>query len=218
MLFAAGSVPATAEIVYLNNGRTMSVASHRRAGDRIVLMLRSGGEIHCEASLVARIEPDEVPDEAPSAGSPAGEQGAGQAELPFGVIVDRAARQTGLSPALLHAVIQVESGYQPRARSPKGARGLMQLMPAVLAEYGVEDPYNPEANVAAGAQHLRRLLERYPLARALAAYNAGEGAVERHDGIPPFPETRAYVQRVLALVGRAGGGAAVGVAHAGPPR
>ena len=100
----------------------------------------------------------------------------------------------------MRAVIQVESAYQTAARSPKGAMGLMQLMPATARRYAVENPFDPAANVEAGTRYLKSLLDRFPLNLALAAYNAGEGAVERFGGVPPYPETRAYVGRILKLV------------------
>ncbi|HYQ92338.1 MAG TPA: transglycosylase SLT domain-containing protein [Candidatus Competibacteraceae bacterium] len=104
-----------------------------------------------------------------------------------------------LEPALLHAVISAESAYNPQARSPKGARGLMQLMPDTARRFGVSDPYDPTDNLQGGARYLRWLLDLFnDLRLALAAYNAGEGAVQRYgNSIPPYPETRTYVQRVL---------------------
>jgi soluble lytic murein transglycosylase-like protein len=97
-------------------------------------------------------------------------------------------------------MIQVESAYQPRARSPKGAMGLMQLMPKTARQYQASNPYDPRANIEAGTRYLRTLLDQFELPLALAAYNAGEAAVRRFGGIPPFPETQTYVARVLSLV------------------
>src|SRR5882672_6049677 len=104
---------------------------------------------------------------------------------------------------LIWAVIRVESGFDPRAVSPKGARGLMQLMPETAAILGVRDIFNPRENIHAGARHLRGLMERfrYDLPLALAAYNAGERPVTSYRGIPPYPETREYVARVLRYYG-----------------
>jgi len=104
-----------------------------------------------------------------------------------------------LEPALLQAVIHAESGYNPQAVSKKGARGLMQLMPATAQRFGVADPEEPIANLQGGARYLRWLLDLFMDIRlALAAYNAGEGAIQRYGNtLPPYPETRTYVRRVL---------------------
>lgn len=118
--------------------------------------------------------------------------------------IDRVAREAGLSPSLIKAVASVESAFDARAVSPKGARGLMQLMPATAKQYGVEDPFDPLDNLRAGARHLRNLLDEFggDLPLALAAYNAGSGAVRRHGGIPAYPETQNYVRKVHEKLGR----------------
>ncbi len=115
-------------------------------------------------------------------------------------LIERVARTEGLDPALLKAVVETESNYDPNAISRKGAVGLMQLMPETARRMGVEDPFRPAENLRAGARHLRRLLDKYGgrIPWALSAYNAGENAVERYRGVPPFPETRLYVERVMA--------------------
>jgi soluble lytic murein transglycosylase-like protein len=116
------------------------------------------------------------------------------------LIQEHASRQ-GVRPDLVRAVIQVESGFNPRAVSSKGAKGLMQLMPATARQFGVRDVFDPAENIRAGVGYLRTLLDRYNSeALALAAYNAGPGAVDRHDSqIPPYPETVAYVRRIRAV-------------------
>jgi len=118
----------------------------------------------------------------------------------FSEEVIAAAGRHDIDPAFVRAVIHAESAFNPMAVSNKGAQGLMQLMPATAAQYQVRDPYDPATNLEAGVRHLKGLLGRFDLALALAAYNAGEGTVRRHGGIPPYPETRAYVGRVLALL------------------
>lgn len=118
--------------------------------------------------------------------------------------IDRIANEHRLDPALVHAVISVESGYNPQALSPKGAMGLMQLMPATAQRFGVTDPYDPAANIDGGVRYLRWLMKLFDNHRlALAAYNAGENAVKRHKNtVPPYPETQHYVVRVLDLYRR----------------
>ena len=114
------------------------------------------------------------------------------------------AQLNGLRPDLVRAVVQVESGFNQYARSPKGAKGLMQLMPDTAREFGVVNPYNPAENVRAGTQYLRMLLERYDNNEelALAAYNAGPKAVDRYgENVPPYRETRNYVQKIDQIAG-----------------
>ena len=197
------AAPASAELVYFNTGRTMSVKSHRVDGDSLVLQLRSGGEMVCDNALVARFTPDEVPYPEPEVEAPPAPVAvAVVAAVPYSDIIDRVSAEQDVSPRLVRAVIQVESAYNVRARSPKGAMGLMQLMPATARHYAVADPYDAASNIEAGIKHLKSLLQRLPVALALAAYNAGEGAVQRFNGIPPYPETRNYVSRILALANR----------------
>jgi soluble lytic murein transglycosylase-like protein len=107
-----------------------------------------------------------------------------------------------VDPILVQALIQVESNYQPKARSSKGAMGLMQLMPSVAREYRVRNAYDPAANLNAGVQKLRSLIDKLKVVDlALAAYNAGEGAVAKFNGIPPYRETQNYVTRIMSLAG-----------------
>lgn len=202
ILLAAVARPATAEIVLLTTGRTLSVKSHRSDDDKITLVLREGGELTCPASLIVRIDPDEVPypDVVPAVGAPEVARPARPLTGPYGDVIKAAATRHGVDPNLVHALIRAESNYQPRARSPRGARGLMQLMPETLRTYQVRNAYDPSANVEAGTKYLRTLLDRFPLAEALAAYNAGADAVVRYGGVPPFPETRAYVTRILTTL------------------
>ena len=118
-------------------------------------------------------------------------------------LVHALARQYDIEPRLIQAIITVESNFNPQAVSRVGAQGLMQLMPDTAARYQVSDPFNPHANIEGGIRYLKDLLRLFPgdLQRVLAAYNAGEQAVQQYGGIPPYPETRRYVERVLTLYG-----------------
>jgi hypothetical protein len=199
LLFAAA--PARAELVFFGTGRSISVKSHVLDGDMLILELRGGGQVTCDRAAVSRIEPDEVPDaeSAPAvSGPPVPPKSVAQ-------IVDDVALEQGLTPKmvkLVKAVIQVESGFRERARSPKGAMGPMQLMPETARRYSVADPYEARSNIEAGIRHLTDLLGRFELPLALAAYNAGEGAIRRFGGQPPYRETREYVAEVLRLLER----------------
>jgi hypothetical protein len=198
------AIPAQAEIVHLTSGRTLSVKGHRVDGETIVLTLRGGGEVSCDKTLIEKIVADEVPypEPEPILLTVAGAQESGILEgTPYDEIIVSMSEAHGVDPLLVRALIQVESGYRPKARSPKGAMGLMQLMPSTAREYKVHNPYDPKSNIAAGVKHLRSLIDRWGVELALAAYNAGEGAVMKFNGIPPYRETRKYVTRILALSG-----------------
>jgi soluble lytic murein transglycosylase-like protein len=197
---------ARAEIVYLTSNRTLSVKAHRIEGDAIILTLRNGGEVTCDKSLIARIVSDEVPYPVPMPPAPAAAPEAtpapGLSEGPYREIIASMSEAHGVDPLLVRALIQVESNYRPGAKSPKGAMGLMQLMPSTAREYKVRNPFDPRTNIEAGIKHLKGLLDRLGSTEmALAAYNAGEGAVAKFNGIPPYRETRNYVTRILALAG-----------------
>lgn len=141
---------------------------------------------------------DDLPSQSPARRQSATAFHAGQRR--YDSQIRQVAVEHRLDPALLHAVVQVESGYNPRAVSPKGATGLMQLMPATARRLGVDDIADPWANLRGGARYLAWLIDAFAgdLRLALAAYNAGEGAVRRHAmRVPPFAETRAYVNAVL---------------------
>ena len=198
------ALPASAEIVFLTSGRTFSVKSHQVDGDRITLTLRSGGDITCDRALIEKILPDEVPyvEPQPEAPQTPAVQQPSPLDGPYAEIIARAAEAHGVNPMLVRALIQVESGYRPRARSRKGAMGLMQLMPSTARAYKVGNPFEPKANIEAGIKHLKSLIDRFRgVELALAAYNAGPGAVEKFKGVPPYRETRSYVSRILLLAG-----------------
>ncbi len=122
---------------------------------------------------------------------------------PYDHIIREKALKYGIDPKLVRAIIMVESGFNPRAVSRKGAKGLMQLMPETARRYGVRNIFDPEENIEAGVRHLRELIDRFGDVRlAVAAYNAGPKAVERYRGIPPYPETRSFVRTVFSLYKR----------------
>jgi hypothetical protein len=198
----ASAAPAHAELAYFQNGRTMSIKEHHTEGNSLVLTLRNGGQIVCDTTVIARFAPDEVPYPEPEPEPKPVIVAEQLPVVPYGELIDKMATEQGVPVKLVRAVIQVESAYQQRARSPKGAMGLMQLMPTTARQYGVANPYDPTSNIEAGIKHLKSLMERLPLALALAAYNAGEAAVTRFHGIPPYPETQAYVGRILKLIGQ----------------
>ncbi len=200
------AAPASAEIVFLSSGRTLSVKSHTVDGDSIVLTLRSGGQVTCARDLIEKIEADEVPyPETPPVERPAPPAPPAERALldgtPYADIIASLSQAHGVDPMLVSALIRVESGYRPRARSARGAMGLMQLMPSTAREYQVRNPFEPTANIEGGIRHLRSLIDRFGVEVALAAYNAGEGAVRKFKGIPPYRETREYVARILSLAG-----------------
>jgi len=201
------AAPANAEVVLLTSGRTLTVKSHRIDGENIVLKMRDGGEVTCDKSLIEKIVPDEIPYVEPTppaeaAQAPEVNEPSALPATPYTEIITTMAQAHGVNPMLVQALIQVESNYRPRARSHKGAMGLMQLMPSTARQYQVGNPYDPKANIAAGVKHLKSLLDRLgTVDLALAAYNAGEGAVKKFNGIPPYRETRDYVARILSLAG-----------------
>jgi soluble lytic murein transglycosylase-like protein len=122
---------------------------------------------------------------------------------PYDATIQASAARNGVDPALLRGLIRQESGFDPAATSPAGAQGLTQLMPATAAALGVADPRDPAQSIEGGARYLRQQLDRFggDVPRALAAYNAGPGAVQRFGGVPPYAETQGYVRNVLAYAG-----------------
>jgi hypothetical protein len=206
LALTAVAAEARAEIVVLTSGRTISVKGHEIKGESIVLTLRTGGQVTCDRSLIDKILPDEVPypEPAEAPGSSAEQSidaGSVLQETPYGEIISAMSEAHGVDPLLVRALIQVESNYQPTARSRRGAMGLMQLMPSTAKEYKVRNPFDPKANIEAGIKHLKSLIDRFGVELALAAYNAGEGAVTKFNGIPPYRVTRNYVSRILSLAG-----------------
>jgi soluble lytic murein transglycosylase-like protein len=188
----------------------VSVKGHKIEGNSVILTLRSGGEVTCDRTLIEKIVADEVPYPEPPVSRPAAQEppstpaasrGPLLRDSVYGELITAAADTHGVDPILVQALIQVESNYQPRAKSHKGAMGLMQLMPATAREYRVRNAYDPKANIDAGVRKLKVLIDKWGVDLALAAYNAGEGAVMRFNGIPPYRETQNYVSRILAIAG-----------------
>lgn len=185
---------ASADRLVLRSGKTLRVEALDCDASTCRAQIH-GGEVLLAPSEVLRIEADEIVDPEPS--PPAAEG----APVPRSIeqIVADAARRFALPVSLVRAVARAESSFRPDAVSPKGARGVMQLMPGTAADLGVRDAFDPEENILAGARLLRSLLEKYDgrVAEALAAYNAGAGAVAKHGGVPPYRETRGYIRKVV---------------------
>jgi hypothetical protein len=221
LLLFFGGLASAGEYALLSNGGRLRVDRHEQAGTKVRLYL-AGGTIEIDSAEVRGFEAEEpepragtiAPGERPGAPGvsvstpaippaaaptesasapkpPASEQLAPQQ------LANAAAAKYGLPPSLVRSVMKAESGFQPSAVSPKGAVGLMQLMPATAQSLGA-NPFDPAQNVDAGTRYLRSLLEKYNglLRHALAAYNAGPEAVEKHGGVPPFAETLDYIRRV----------------------
>jgi soluble lytic murein transglycosylase-like protein len=219
------SSPAAATLVVFEDGRHLRVASYEVVeGDRLTVGLVGGGSMTIPLDVVDRIVDEEYERPAPvapedanriAAGLPAEASRSIRAFLespsssspsslssPYSSQILAAAKEHQVDPAFIAAVIKVESNGHVYAVSRKGARGLMQLMPATARRLGVKSPFDPRDNIRGGVAYLAELAERFGETNAdliLAAYNAGERAVEEHGGVPPYRETRDYVKRVLAL-------------------
>jgi soluble lytic murein transglycosylase-like protein len=188
------------EFAVLSNGFRIHADSHSTEGP-VIRLQTNQGVIEIQASTVAQFEPEDYTAPAVSSVAPAASKPAAVAELTPQELVTRAAIHAGLPPAIVHSIARAESGYRQDAVSPKGAIGLMQLMPKTAAALDA-DPSDPAQNAEAGARYLRDLLQKYEndphqVSKAVAAYNAGPAAVDKYNGIPPYPETIQYVNRVL---------------------
>jgi len=201
LCFITVSLAASAgEYVVLSNGFRIHADSHSSDG-AVIRLQTSQGVIEIPATKVATFEQEEYAPPAPAPPTPARPVADVQPKLTPQELITRAAVHAGLPPEIVHSVAKAESGYQPNAVSPKGAIGLMQLMPGTAAELNV-DPHDPAQNAEAGAKYLRDLLLKYEkdphqVSKAVAAYNAGPGAVDKYKGVPPYRETVDYVNRVL---------------------
>ncbi|HEY7863843.1 MAG TPA: lytic transglycosylase domain-containing protein [Thermoanaerobaculia bacterium] len=206
------AVPARADLVVLEDGRVVKVASYRvhEAEGQLEVGLPGGGGYRIDLDRVERIVEDEVVVSEVVVDTPPEPAGvlydlswkADRKALygsPYDAIIEREAKAQNVDAALISAVIRAESGYQPRAVSRKGARGLMQLMPATARRLDVRRPFDPSSNIRGGTKYLRLLAERFGHRPelVLAAYNAGEGAVDTYGGVPPYKETLGYVKKIM---------------------
>jgi soluble lytic murein transglycosylase-like protein len=203
LLVCLCALPAVAgEYAILSNGFRLHAERHETAAG-MVRLYTDKGLTELPESFIAGFEKEEyVPPPPAPAVKPAESN---TARTPH-ELVDRAASKAGLPPELVHSVAKAESGYNVAAVSRKGAIGLMQLMPGTAAELNA-DPRNPQQNAEAGAKYLADLLVKYggDVAKAVAAYNAGPGAVDKYNGVPPYRETRTYVNRVIRNYKQLGG-------------
>ncbi len=212
------ATPAWASIAVFADGRNMKIAAYRVDDELVHLTLRSGGVMSLPIARLERIVDDEV--ETPEVAAEVrkiAEEGvfprrswrydATRAPLfqsKYDKIIVEAARHFDVDASLVSAVIKAESDYNARTVSNKGARGLMQLMPATATRFGVTDSFDPVANIYAGTRYLRWLLKTFEdnADLAVAAYNAGEGNVWKYDGVPPFRETVNYINRIAGHIRR----------------
>jgi soluble lytic murein transglycosylase-like protein len=188
---------SSAEVAILQNGFSIRHQRHEMRGAvvRLHFAAPSSGYAEVPADQIVRFEAEETPPAAVLSPPP---------PPTFDQLVTTASSKNDVDPDLIMALIAAESGFNSNAISPKGAKGLMQLMPQTAARLGVENPMDPVANVQAGTRYLRELLDRYhnDLTTALAAYNAGPERVEQYRGVPPYPETRSYIIKVMSDLNR----------------
>ena len=183
--FAAG---ARADYFVLRSGARLNVTAYQLVGERYRIQM-NGGSAEIAAADVIAIEPEEIFISAPRMPL---------IQAPYGDMIQSAAKKYSVDADLIFSVIAAESNFNPRAISRRGARGLMQLLPATGTRFGVKDIFDPAQNIDAGTQYLRDLMARYQgdLVLTLAAYNAGPGAVERYGRVPPYNETISYVRAI----------------------
>jgi soluble lytic murein transglycosylase-like protein len=213
LLAAAQASALAAEVAVLRNGFTIRCERREQVGD-MMRLYTSSGYVDVPAAEIAAFEKDEMPVPVaqvpvpdiqtaalpPQTGTtPAPAVSVITPKVDIDQLVRDASDRHRLDPDFVNSVIKAESGFHPRAVSPKGARGLMQLMPGTAVQLGVADAFDPKANVDAGTAYLSSLLDLYnddPI-KALAAYNAGPHRVDQYHGVPPYTETRAYVARIV---------------------
>ena len=211
----AAASGARAELVILTDGSVLKVVAFAAEEESAVLTFAKGGSMRMSLLRVERVVDDEVVPEPEKAAEVLEVtahnypvhfiEGSAAPQTAYGDLIFAAAKKHKVNPALIAAVIRAESAFQPRALSPKGARGLMQLMPATAKRYGVRtsELFQPARNIEAGVRYLAFLAERFKgdLPKILAGYNAGEGSVDRYGGVPPYRETQGYVRRILGYLG-----------------
>lgn len=203
LLLVVGSwfAASAGEYAVLSTGFRIHADSHSAEAGMVSLQTQQG-IIEIPAGNIIRFEQEEYAPPPPAGAQPPASVAEDVApKLTPQELVTRAADRAGLPAAIVRSVARAESAYKPDAVSPKGAIGLMQLMPATAAELNA-DPRDPQQNAEAGAMYLRQLLEKYygdphQVSKAVAAYNAGPAAVDKYNGVPPYPETLQYVNRVL---------------------
>ena len=185
--FAALSPIARADYAVLQSGQRIHITGYERSAESVHLTVM-GGTLDIPLDSLLRIDPEDTFLTVKTK----------LLDVPFAELIAGAAQVHGVPSELVASVIAVESKFNPRAVSPKSARGLMQLMPATAARFGVSNVFDPKQNIDAGTQYLKELLQRYKgdLALTLAAYNAGPDRVEQYHAVPPYRETRDYVRRV----------------------
>jgi hypothetical protein len=199
-----------AELIVFEDGRVVKAAGYVLLSEELEIRLPGGGSYRVDLSRVERIVDDEVVVDSVVVDDQTLREGLpydlsykpGRKALfgsDFDALIDREAKKQDLDAAFVSALIRAESNFEPRAVSRKGARGLMQLMPATARRLAVRKPFDPASNVRGGVQYLRELVDRFGPHPdlVLAAYNAGEGAVLNYGGVPPYRETVAYVNRIL---------------------
>lgn len=214
------AAPAAAELVLLTDGNVFKVEAYVMEGEQAVLTLPGGGVIGLPALRIDRVLADEIEPEvelAPEVSDPPqvtptvalrlDPERHHMPSVPYGELIWAAAERHRVNPDLVAAVVRAESAYNRTAVSYKGARGLMQLMPATADRFGVarHELFDAERNIEAGVRYLSWLIDRFPdrPEHVLAAYNAGENAVTRYGGVPPYRETRGYVEKILRWLGAA---------------
>jgi transglycosylase-like protein with SLT domain len=211
VLLAACTPAALADLVVFDDGHIVKAASYRVVEDELEIGLQGGGSYRVDLGRIERIVDDEVA-ETCSPTDPAlpglalaydlsyRENRGPLFNTPYDRMIAAEAKRYDVDASLVSALIRAESNYEPRAVSRKGARGLMQLMPATARRLSLSRPFDPVANVRAGVRYLKELLDRFDNRPelVLAAYNAGENAVDAYGGVPPYRETVGYVKRILS--------------------